>query len=266
MTGPTETCERILRAGIRYNIDHSILKSENAVAEQLLARGVELIDAYEELHGKLAGRPQALEVFFGALLSSAAFWNPDKLALARKGKERLDTVNRSIASKSAELAALLDVRSALHDHSRFHTDTHYDVCDVIAAAARNNHLFDGWVREKLAALSGQFDLKYWPTLGDVMRELSADATRASSQPSDPLTAAGTQSLRSSRADFFKAFFAAIDENSGNSFGLLPVDLKLSDGTYASLANCALDLPAKSLVDAAYVKRLRQRQREAGKQG
>ncbi|MEO5326403.1 hypothetical protein PV773_24100 [Mesorhizobium sp. CC13] len=265
MADPTEICEEILRAGIRYNVDHNILRSENVIAERLLSRRVELIDVYEELHGKLSGRSQALDAFFGALLSTAASWNPDKLALARKGKERLDAVNQLIATKAAELAALLDERSDLHNHSQFRTETHYDVCDVIAAASRGNHLFDWWVREKLAALSGQFDLKYWPTLADVARELATDAARASAQASDPVTAAGTRGARSSLADFLKAFFASIEENSSRSFGPIPNDFKLTDGAYASLANCALDLSAETLVDAGYVKRLRQRQREAEQQ-
>lgn len=126
-------------------------------------------------------------------------------------------------------------------------------------------MFDCWVREKLAALGGQFDLKYWPTLGDFARELAKDAERASAQASDPLTAAGTQGARPSLADFFKAFFASIEENSGRGFGRIPSDFKLTDGAYASLANCALGLSAKQIVEAAYVKRLRQRLREVAQQ-
>lgn len=89
MAGPTENCEEILRAGIRYNVDHGILRSENVVAERLLARRTELVEAYDELHAKLQNQPQALKAFFGALLSTAAFWNPDKLANARKGRSAL---------------------------------------------------------------------------------------------------------------------------------------------------------------------------------
>lgn len=258
---PTAICEEILRSGIRYNIEHQILPSENAVAERLLSRRAELIDVYNELHEKLHDQCRALESFLGTLLSAAAFWSPDKLAATRKGKERLEVVNREIATKAADLAGLLDERSDLHNHSQFYTDTHYDVCGVIEAAARDNYLFDSWVREKLANLSGQFDLKYWPTLGDFVRELATDADKASALAADPLTAAGTSALRPSLSDFFKALFAAILENSCENYGAIPNGLKLTDSTYASLANCALGLSSENLVDSAYVKRLRQRQRE-----
>ncbi|MCA0048808.1 hypothetical protein LB577_17960 [Mesorhizobium sp. B283B1A] len=257
----TEICEKILRKGIQYNVEHRILPSENAIAERLLSRRVELIDVYHELQEKLHDQYYALETFFGALLTAAAFWNPDKLDAARKGKERLEAVNRQIATRAAGLACLFDERSDLHNRSQFYTDTHYDVCGVIEAAARDNHLFNSWVREEFDGLSGRFDLKYWPTLGDFIRELAADANNAIALPSDPLTAAGTKASRPSLSDFFKAFFASIEENSSENHGPMPSSFKLTDSAYASLANSALGLPLKSIVDAGYVKRLRQRQRE-----
>jgi len=42
---------------------------------------------------------------------------------------------------------------------------------------------------------------------------------------------------------------------------IPAELKLTDATLASLANCVLDLGPDELVDSGYVKRFRQRQRE-----
>lgn len=39
---PQQACEAILIEGKCYNIEHGILPSENAVADRLLARGVEL--------------------------------------------------------------------------------------------------------------------------------------------------------------------------------------------------------------------------------
>lgn len=61
-TSPQQACEAILIEGKRYNIEHGILPSENAVADRLLARGVELREAYGELYEKLQPRPPALKV------------------------------------------------------------------------------------------------------------------------------------------------------------------------------------------------------------
>ncbi|MEM8690855.1 MAG: hypothetical protein AAGG57_03140, partial [Pseudomonadota bacterium] len=93
-----QSCEDILRKQIEYNTEHNVLSSETAVAEYLLARTIELQDAYIELQAKLGSRPPALEVFLGLLLSVAAFWNPEQLSEARSQRKRLEEINDSIAS------------------------------------------------------------------------------------------------------------------------------------------------------------------------
>lgn len=261
---PKQICEDILIEGKRYNVEHRILPSEDAVADRLLARGIELTEAYEELHGKLHAHPHALQIFLGLVLSTAAFWNPEKIAKARTARGDLGNVNQQIARKAAELAGLLQQRSDLHNTSGFSTDTHYHVCDVIEVVAKRNYLFTSYVQERLDALHGQFDLKYWPSLSDCLQELASDAEDAVAEATDPLTAAATVASRPSRADFIKALLAAIDENRGRNHGQLPNDFKVTDNTLATLTSCVLDLGPDDLVDGPYVKRLRQRKRDGAK--
>lgn len=265
-TNAQKTCENLLLEGKRYNIEHRILPSENAIADRLLKRGIELRDAYEELHNKLHAHPPALQVFLGQVLSTAALWNPGKMQEARAARRALANVNQQIARTAAELAMLLDQRSDLHDRSGFSSDTHYHVCHVIQAASQHNYLFQSYVQEKLGALRGQFDLKYWPSLGEFLQELAFDAEKAVMEATDPLTAAATAAARPSKADFFKALFVSIEENNVKRYGQIPRGFKLTDRTLASLANCALDLGPDELVDDAYMKRLRQRERERERNG
>ncbi len=185
------------------------------------------------------------------------------MAQARVARDELADVNRQIARKAEELAELLERRTDLNNTSGFSSETNYHVCDVIEAASEHNYLFNAWVKDRLDALRGQFDLKYWPSLDQVLRQLAADAEKSGMEATDPLTAAATAASRPSRADFFKALFAAIEENSARNYGLLPRGFKLTDGTLASLANCALDLGPDELADSTYVKRLRQRERNGG---
>lgn len=103
-----QICENILIEGKRYNVEHRILPSENAVADRLLARGIELTEAYEELHGKLHAHPHALQVFLGHVLSTAAFWSPEKIAQARTARGDLGNVNQQIARKAACLGQRLN--------------------------------------------------------------------------------------------------------------------------------------------------------------
>lgn len=97
------------------------------------------------------------------------------------------------------------------------------------------------VRESLHRLRQEFDLKYWPTLSDFMRELARDANVAVTQASDPVTAAATAASKASLADFVKALFASIKENSTRKYGHLPDGLQISDNTFAIMVNCSLDL-------------------------
>lgn len=259
-TDPTLACEATLRAERRYNEDHEIWPSQNAVVDRLLARQPEMIRAYREIHEKLGSNPPSCREFWRIVMSTAALWNPERNAKARAGRERLITVNREIAAKAAALAALLDERSELHNTSGFAGQTHYSVFRVIDDAAKNNVMYRMNLRECLRGLSAQFDLKYWPTLGEFMQALSDDAGAAIPEAANPLTEAATQASRASKADFFKALFVAIDENRAREHGFLPNSFKLTDETLASLGTCALDLGADEIVDGAYVKRLRQRER------
>jgi 2,4-dienoyl-CoA reductase-like NADH-dependent reductase (Old Yellow Enzyme family) len=113
------------------------LPSETVIVDRLLGRGLELKNAYQELHGKLAHRPGALQTFLGQVLTTAAFWNPEKIREARTARNDLEETNRKIATKAAELANLLQRRENLHNTSGFTSDTHYHVCDVLKAAGRD---------------------------------------------------------------------------------------------------------------------------------
>jgi hypothetical protein len=260
ITTAQRKCEEILIEMVRYNEEHLILPSENVVANRLLKREIELFDAYEELNSKLNAQPQALHVFLDLVLGTAADWNPQKMQEARAARNELAVVNRQISSKAAELAQLLEQRSNLHNTSGFSSDTHFHVCDVIERASQSNHLFNSYVKDGLSALRMQFDLKYWPTISDLLQEIAIDAACADIEAIDPLTAVGTAAIRPSKADFFKVLFAAIEENSEKCYGFLPQGFKLTDRSLASIANCALDLAPDDLVDDEYVKRFRQRER------
>ncbi|KAA0553100.1 hypothetical protein [Escherichia coli] len=255
-----QLCENILLAEKQYNSEHHILPSESAVADRLLVRSVEMKSVYEELHGKLHTHPPALQVFLRLVLSAAAFWSPEKIQKARAQRDDLENVNRHIGRIATDLATLLEQRDELHNTSGFSSDTHYHVGEVINAASQDNYLFQVHVRDKLDSLYGQFDLKYWPPLSRFVAELASDANNAAMEATDPMTAAATSAARSSQADFFKALFAYIDENSAENHGKLPKEFKLTDRTLASLANCALNLGPDEQVDDTYVKRLRQRER------
>lgn len=263
-TDPTQICEDALRADKAYNIENEILPSEVRIIDRLLARRLELVEAYDEICEKLNGRSHGVSTMLGIVTNVAAFWNPEKVADARDARDRLVEVNREIAELAMDLAGLLEERSEISNSSGFASNTHYHVVDVIDAASTDNGFYRFHLQEELKPLSARYDLKYWPTLAEFVRVIGQDANFAGASATDSLTRAATTGSRGSRADFFKALFALIRENANSNPGYIPRGFKLSDNTLASLANCALDLGPDDLVDAAYVKRLRQRVREARK--
>lgn len=257
----SEACQLLLRSERDDRVSSGILRSEVKVIDRLLSRSLELRDAYEELHSKLNDRPPALKVFFDILFRTAAFWNPDANREARQGRARLVEVNREIEEAASTLAALLNERTELKNHSGFSCDTLYHPVDAIDLAAADHYRYQHWVKNGLAGIRGQFDLKYWPSLSEVVQAIGTDAAQARPLPHDAVTEAGTEGPRAALADTFRSFYVALEESSAQHHGFLPRTFELTDRSVAALISCALDLGPDEVVDAGYVKRLRQRRRD-----
>ncbi|MGE8286518.1 MAG: hypothetical protein ACN6RG_01080 [Stenotrophomonas sp.] len=255
-----DVCETILREGIRYNLEHEILPSENVVARRLLDRSEKLTEAYQEVYYKLHHRAHAVKQFMGMLLSFQAFWSPEKIAQARADRDALVEINQKIQGHARALADLLEERTHLHNTSGLSSRTLYHIRDVIDAAYEDNWHYCTFPREPLEHLTGQFDLRYWPELSKIMLAIANDAEHAELEATDPLTEAATLSKRPSTSDQVLAFLAYIEECCGNHDGALPYIFQLSDRSMASLLNFVFDLPVDKLLTAEYVKGRRQRAR------
>lgn len=254
----TEICEGILRRHIESNIQQDILASETAVAKRLLARSTELAQAYDEVYGKLRGKPYALDIFMGMLLSLQAFWSRQDIAKARRERGTLQNVNERIEELAFDLAELLEQRNQLHNTSGFASSTLYHIVDVIDRANQGNGFYSSHLRNKLLPLANQYDLKYWPEVADCLRVLAQDAASAEIEATDPLTEAATMSSRPSTSDSVWAFLAFIEESKGDFEGRLPVDFKLTDKTMADLLNVVLDLSPETLLTSERIKGIRHR--------
>lgn len=110
----------------------------------------------------------------------------------------------------------------------------------------------------MKGLQGQFDLKYWPRLDQIIRTLAEDADHAELSAIDSVTESATKSQTSSKADYFRALFEIIENNLQLNYGFLPDDFRLTDNTIATMANCTLALAPKHMVDSLYVKNIRHR--------
>ena len=235
-----------------------------SIIDGMLKCRIELAEVYDEVHATLAQAPRALYMFWDVFLHAADGWNPQKNRAARQAREDLVGVNRRISELADQLAALLDRRDTIHNYTGFRSNTHYHILDILHEASEHNGLYESYVKEDVDRLQYQYDLKYWPPLSEVVQAIGTDAERAEVTATDPATAAATESRKSGCSDFVRALLARLDDNRVRECGFIPNDFALSDSGMASLVNCGLDLASDELVDADFIKRFRQRQRQARK--
>ncbi|MDB5819910.1 MAG: hypothetical protein JWQ11_3550 [Rhizobacter sp.] len=255
-------CEAVLKTGIAYNEKHCVSRAETVVATRLLAQGLELANAYEEVVSKLTDAGQsAVPNVLNALITVAAQWNPDAARESREARDRLVCVNAEIFRVASDLADLLSQRNGIEYESAFEWGTIWHIVDALHAGGSWNRLYGAYLEAEFDALDHKLAAMYWPSLPCVIRAIADNAAAASPTALDAMAHAGTKGPRSSLADSFYAFYAAIERLEERHGGPLPDGFGLTDRTVASLLSCALDLgPDDGIVDAAYVKRLRQRVR------
>ncbi|WP_449100762.1 hypothetical protein [Pseudomonas veronii] len=133
--------------------------------------------------------------------------------------------------------------------------------DAVSDAGEGNGLFETHIKKELERLTYQFDLKYWPSIGEFIAAVGADAGKAVTVANDSTAVAATEGRRPGLADFLKAFKANLAVNRVRRHGWIPNNFSLSDSAMASLVNCALELEVDELIDSSFVKRFRQRERE-----
>jgi hypothetical protein len=255
----TEECEAILIASRNYNIENSIWPTDVITINYLLSQSTAMKSVYEELSALSA---QQRAQFLDQLVGTLSFWSPENAIEMRAARDRLIDVNKKISTLAKDLADLLEERSAIENQHPFNSNTHYHIANVIKEASRDNYHFRSFLAEPLQALAGQFDLKYWPYLPAVIKEIGDDADVAEIYATDPRTEAATSSNRSSKADFVRAVLSMIDELKDTPGLDFSQDFRVSDSAMADIVNTCLKLSAEELVDGAYVKNLRHREKRS----
>jgi hypothetical protein len=245
---PTEAAETCLRAELAYNIEAGILPSENRIIARLLANPAEMRPVYAELVRRLPTDAERCAVL-RRLVSLAAFWSPTHSKGVRDQIERAERMNREIEAKVRELAQLLRDRAAACPDVRLPDDHH--PLDLIERAAESSadaykaHAFRSWVRDPLAALRYDFDLKYWPTTAELLDALAGEQARTEPEPYDSAMCAAVGARSHSAGDFVRAVLADLSEDTD-----LPEGFTLSAASIARVANAALSLDPPLSAEAA----------------
>lgn len=255
----TEECEAILITSRNYNVENNIWPTDVITTNYLLTQRTAMRSVYEALS---ALPTQQRAQFLDQLVGTVSLWSPEDAIEMRTARNRLIEVNEKIGEVTRDLANLLEERSALENQQPFTSNTHYHIVNVIKEASRNNYHFQNNVAEPLEVLAGQFDLKYWPCLASVINEIGEDAATAEIHATDARTEAATSSNRSSRADFVRAVLSMIEDLKSSPNLHFPTNFSLSDSSLADFVNCCLKLEPEELVDSAYIKNVRHREKRS----
>jgi hypothetical protein len=258
-----DLCEKYLQQDIQRNAEKGILPTETAVARRMLARGDDLEGFYEAIYPMLNHDGITWKNLLTVVLTTGAYWSPEKIAALRAARKALEALNQEIADHALRLAEMLERRDELHNHSGFVDETHCAIYDVIDEAAAHNGHYASYLKEELAKLSGRYDLKYWPDLADCVRIIGVDARRTRVTAVNARTEAATSSSRPSKADFLRALLTAFEQIRGTGQGSIPPSFELPNAALSNLVNVLLDLPADELVGDEYIKLQRHRYRSAG---
>jgi hypothetical protein len=226
----------------------------------MLAWRVGLIDAYTDIIGAAGQHHQNIEVVFDRILNAAAGWNPEEAKSMRGRKRALESLNADIAKQADKLVRLLKQRENIYGHS-FGSDHSIILEDLIIQSVENDPK-SCLLQDELKKLPHHTGF-HFPSIARVIEQMGAEAQNAQVYPCDVLTEQATKTERPSLRDFVRALISNLYRDNSYSTGQQPNSFKLKDDTIASLTNCLLDFDPDDLIDAQYVKSLRQTERNIG---
>lgn len=241
-------CENYLRSQRSVFIEKEMWPSKIPVIDRILQARDEMRIVYNELVGKLAERHWKLAL--DKILDESVMSAPDVTKEARLQRNELVIVNEQITSVANQLADLLHKRRELKESSGFSDGTCFHIVNLIdKAASQSNSHYRSFLQKTLGTLKGQFDLKYWPTLAEIVQVLANDAEQAEVNARDPILEVAVQGNRHSSQGYFLALIESFKTD-------LPYQFKLTDKSLAIVGSWALSTDKP--FSAEYVKNLRHR--------
>lgn len=257
-----ETANYMLHENLRKHRIEENGERAAAVIDRMLDRYDELKKPSQELVKQLGSDQVAMKTFIRVFIHTATHHTPEYFRDQRDRRDELKEVNSAIAELAFKLSTLLKRRTYLHETSGFTSNTSFHIVDFIERASQHNGHFRSILKNKLTLLRGQHDLKYWPNISEILSQIGSDASQAAVVPIDDTTAAGTESQRSSRADFLRVLFEEIEWNQHPLQRYLPSSFRLSDGAWASLVSVALN----DDLEAQYIKSFRHKRGSSKQDG
>jgi hypothetical protein len=133
------------------------------------------------------------------------------------------------------------------------------------SAGRSNNMFEGYLKELLRNTVGPYDLRYYPSISQIVAQLGIDAQNALIETSSELDLILTSTERPSNADQIRAILEVVQlsqENDGeNCYFRIPDEFELSNQSIATFVNVAFDIPFDKLVDDIQVRNAKRKYKQ-----
>ncbi|QHP82788.1 hypothetical protein EO763_23120 (plasmid) [Pectobacterium odoriferum] len=230
------------------------------VLDRFLVREAEMRPVWENIARQTLNGEQCHELLF-QLSCAGAFGTPEHALQLKDDVQQLGQLNDDIQQYADTLAQMLAAREAILDRNSFGVERMTHIVELMDAAGESNGNYTGWLRDRLDALCGQFDGKYWPTLQEILAEVGRE------RPQIGFMSASDEAIVNGRGktvpDYLRELFNCI-ENVRESHWGLPAGFKLTDSNLATLAMVSLDLP--DVVTTEQIKTRRTHFYKAGLRG
>jgi hypothetical protein len=262
---PTVFCKAFIQRELdSYRCDEPIWMSYWPVMERMIDRADELKLPFQELIDAF-GYSDRLE---GHSPNNAYIWltlehiwcsydyRKEDVIDAREDLRELRALKQEIVELASTLADKLQCQSELYENSGFSKPNYQFIDDLIEQASEGNYLYKWHVSEKVKSLTYQYDLKYWPSLADLV---SAISRFEDTQP-DPAHIQYPGHVINGREpdikDFVLSFDGHFDEQNN-----LKTGFRFSNNAVADIINVILDLPVDKLATGDAVRVVRNRFKE-----
>lgn len=262
---PTNFCKAFIQREVDSSKEKSILMTYWPVMQSMVKRANELKLPYKELVDTFGYSDK----FEGISPENSYIWltlehiwysldfRKEDIVKARKELKELKALKDDIADLAFKLSSKLTRQTELYETSGFAKPEYQFIDDLFEQASARNYLYQSHVSDKIKSLTGQYDLKYWPSRAELLTAI-AEFEEGQTDPGHYQYPEHVISGRESDIkDFVLAFDSRFDEKNG-----LPTDFRFSNNAMADIINVVLDLPINKLATCDAVRNVRSRFKES----